>query len=301
MQEEKKSDGFKFALTALTALGTIIYVVYNYFQNTSVDDTVYAFTLTTIPVLIISLILFIVYVLIKGFSMEVQNPSQKKNVENLASEFYLIALWITILAFLLFFSVFLQAILNFSGYFFAFIAILISLSGYAFYRKYIQPQDSVRKTVWKTVVYIIFLSIIFAWFIVFLPVSYFIHGHVTDDMKSIYYKNNVPIPISIEVTGPNTELQINLYQINSEYKLTLIDSLKLGPKHILDKKVNGTNSILVGNAFDSGKYNVFINTTNPNITVGYYELVYSRFNYDYGKSFYLLNASEAKYHKEGLK
>jgi hypothetical protein len=290
MQEEEKSDGFKFALTALTALGTIIYIIYNYFQNTSVDDTVYTFTLTIIPVLIVSIILFIVYVLIKGFSMEMQNPWQKKNMEKLASKFYLIALWITILAFILFFSVFLQAILNFSGYFFAFIAILISLSGYAFYRKYIERQNSFQ----KTVVSIIFLSIIFAWFIVFLPVSYFIHGHVTDDMKSIYYKNNVPIPISIEVTGPNTELQINLYQINSEYKLTLIDSLKFGPKHVLDKKVNGTNSILVGNAFDSGKYNVFINTTNPSITVGYYELVYSRFNYDYGKSFYLLNASEAK-------
>ncbi len=295
MQEEEKS-GFKFALTALTALGTIIYVIYNFFQNTSVDDTVYTFTLTIIPVLVLSIILFIVYVLIKGFSLEVQGTS-KKNMEKWASEFYLIAFWITILAFILYFSVFLQAILKFSGYFFAFIAILISLSGYAFHKKYIQPKDSF----WKTVVSIIFLFIIFAWFIVFLPVSHFIHGHVTDDMKSIYYKNNVPIPISIEATGPNLELQINLYKINSEYKLTLIDSLKLGPKHILDKNVNGTNSILVGNAFDSGKYNVFINTANPNITVGYYELVYSRFSYDYGKSFYLLNASEAKYNKEGLK
>lgn len=293
MQEEEKYDGFKFALAALTALGTITYVVYNYFQNTSVDDTVYSFTLTLIPVLIISFILFIVYVLIKGFSMEVQKHSQKKNVENLASIFYFIALLITIIAFILFFSSFLLAILNFkySNYLFAIIATILTLSVAIFYRKFIQQQNT--SPFWITYVLSIgiILYIIFVWLILLSPASYFIQGHVTDDIKSIYYKNDEPIPISIEVTGPKTELIINLYQINSEYKLTPIDSLKLGSKHNLDKKVNGTNSILIGNAFDSGEYNVFINTTNPNITTGYYELVYSRFIYNYGKSFYLLNAS----------
>ena len=97
--------------------------------------------------------------------------------------------------------------------------------------------------------------------------------------------------VSIGVTGRNSESTIYLNNI-SENKLNEIDKITLGPEH-KDENITGNNKVLVGNAYDFGKYYLFIDTNNPNMTVGYYELVYSRplDGYKYGKSF-LTNASE---------
>ncbi len=104
-------------------------------------------------------------------------------------------------------------------------------------------------------------------------------------MDNIYYKNSSPIPVSIEITGVNDELSIHL---NKSYAkgLIQIDNITLGPNN-KDEKISGNN--LIGNGFYSGKYYIFINTTN--MTEGYYELVFSRSidKYPYGKSFYLVN------------
>ena len=133
------------------------------------------------------------------------------------------------------------------------------------------------------------------WIMMFQPVLYLsvFQGHVTIEMDDIYYKNNAPIPVLIQVTGPNTGLSVSLSKEESGYNLTLIDSIRyLEPEHNKTMVVSGENSFLCGNALDYGKYSVFIKATN--LSPGYYELVCVRPKYSkvYGvKGFYLLNKS----------
>jgi hypothetical protein len=126
-------------------------------------------------------------------------------------------------------------------------------------------------------------------------------------MEDKYYKDGTPIPISIEITGRRTDSTIDLYHTNSTNNLIQIDHITLGTNRT-DTNISGISGnklILFGNVFSSGRYYIFINTTNPNMTDGYYELVYKRppitnlypaysnqylnEGFEYGKSFYLLN------------
>ncbi|RZN16426.1 MAG: hypothetical protein EF812_00075 [Methanosarcinales archaeon] len=123
-----------------------------------------------------------------------------------------------------------------------------------------------------------------------------LQGHVTVDMDSICYKDGAPIPVLIQVTGPNTNLSINLSK-ESDHNLTLIDSIELKPEHNEKQTAYiNKNSVLPGNlsgnALGEGKYSVFINTTN--LTTGYYEIksVRQKYTEKYGvKGFYLLDNS----------
>lgn len=121
-----------------------------------------------------------------------------------------------------------------------------------------------------------------------------LQGHNTIIMENIYYKNDIQIPITIQITGPKTDLSIDLYKNNFNSNLIPIDKLQtLNPDHNPDKITLSVNSILTGNALNNGKYNIFINTSN--LTTGYYELTSSRNtlkSYS-ANSFYLLNNRSA--------
>ncbi len=145
----------------------------------------------------------------------------------------------------------------------------------------------------ETLIFIIMLGVfIIVWAVTFPSMLNYMNGQVTIDVAGNNYRNNSPIIVSIGVTGRNSESIIYLNNI-SENKLNQIDKITLGPGH-KDENISGNNKVLVGNAYDFGKYYLFIDTNNPNMTVGYYELVYSRpiDGYKYGKSFYLTNAFE---------
>ncbi len=144
----------------------------------------------------------------------------------------------------------------------------------------------------ETLIFIIMLIVfVIAWAVTYTSMLNYMNGQVTIDLAGNNYKKS-PIIVSIGVTGRNSESTIYLNNI-SENKLNQIDKITLGPGH-KDENISGINKVLVGNAYDFGKYYLFIDTNNPNMTVGYYELVYSRpiDGYKYGKSFYLTNASE---------
>lgn len=117
-----------------------------------------------------------------------------------------------------------------------------------------------------------------------------LQGHNTIFMENVYYKNDIQIPITILITGPKTNLSIDLYKKDFNGKLIPIDKLQtLNPDHNPDKITLSVNSIITGNALNNGKYNIFINTSN--LTTGYYELTSSRNtlkSYS-ANSFYLLN------------
>jgi len=102
-----------------------------------------------------------------------------------------------------------------------------------------------------------------------------LQGHNTIIMENVYHKNDIQIPITIQITGPKTDLTINLSKKNSDLKLIQIDTLQtINPDHNPDKITSSVHSILTGNALNDGEYNIFINTTN--LTTGYYELTCSR-------------------------
>lgn len=144
----------------------------------------------------------------------------------------------------------------------------------------------------ETLIFFIMLIVfVIAWSVTYTSMLNYMNGQVTIDIAGNNYKNS-PIIVSIGVTGRNSESIIYLNNI-SENKLNQIDKITLGPGH-KDENISGDNRVLVGNAYDFGKFYLFIDTNNPNMTVGYYELVYSRpiDGFKYGKSFYLTNASE---------
>jgi hypothetical protein len=86
-QQAQETGGFKFAITLLAALGTGLYTVYNYLQNTSLDQDLYAYVFGFIPVTLMILFL-LCYIFIKGYSMEVKETNHKEYLDKLASGIY---------------------------------------------------------------------------------------------------------------------------------------------------------------------------------------------------------------------
>ncbi len=122
---------------------------------------------------------------------------------------------------------------------------------------------------------------------------YFANGEVVIDASSVYHKNDDIIPVTIQVTGPNSNISINLSKSDRENNLLIIDSIEnIEPNHKPSLLASGN---LSANSFDNGKYGLFINTTylNP----GYYELNVTRpKNVKTAiKGFYLLNDSKSYY------
>lgn len=151
--------------------------------------------------------------------------------------------------------------------------------------KNVQSVKIPRNIVYFNLAFFFLTIFILYWFILFsiLINSPFFSGHVIIDMGNIYNKNDT-IPVHIKKTGPNDDFQLKLYKEYSKDNLIPIDNLSFNLSEInLSKKVSGGHSILSGNVFELGTYYIYINTTNPNMTAGYYELRYN----EYGKSFYL--------------
>jgi len=138
-----------------------------------------------------------------------------------------------------------------------------------------------KEFILHSTIFLIFYSLLII-AVFYLPLVQFssnlyppLQGQNTIIMENVYHKNDIQIPITIQITGPKTDLSINLSKKNSDFKLIQIDTLQtLNPDHNPDKITSGVHSILTGNALNDGGYNIFINTTN--LTTGYYELTCSR-------------------------
>ena len=292
--QSNETGGFRFAVTLLVALGTVLYTVYIYFQNKPVDIYWYSLVCGLIPVALILVFGLLFYILIKGYSMEVQESKQKESLAKWASRIYLIVLLIFTMLLVFILSVFVLVYLDVKTEITTSI-IAIGFISFILFFVFIFFLPIFRKNRRKRgiIIFMIFLAVILLWPAIFSPVLYSpLQGHVTVDMGGIYYKNDAPIHVLIHVTGPNTGLSIQLFQENSNHNLSLNDSITLSPERNQSKTVSGENSTLVGNALDYGTYNVFINTTN--LSAGYYELVCKRQKYEktYGaRGFYLVNSS----------
>lgn len=285
--KDEKSDGFKFAVTLIVALGTILYNLYNYFENNPIQAD-NSFLVNSIIVSFFGIIFLIFYILIKGLSMELKSYKNVKILENLASEIYLITLLFSIISVTGMTSIYIfDRIINtliinniipnilrpivFSDIFVYFLIFTIILS--IFYFIYKLNEDffdyPLKKAIAISIIIVIFASIVVPF------ITEKLNGHITINMDNMYNTSDKRIPVSIEITGPNTGLLINLSTINSEYNLNKIDSIKLMIEHNSSRISFG--EYLMGNTLEYGKYNIFIDPTN--LTEGYYELSASSLYY----------------------
>lgn len=304
---EEKTDGFKFAITLLTAFATLLYVAYIYVQNYAITTTLLydiIFSIINIGVTISGLLL--IYVWIKGMlTVAEQNTMPVQNYhswEKIASFLYLFtsALLISLVIKTIIVWFIFETGININNgiilFIITFFIFSICLSVFLYSE---EIQKYLKKAINRHNLNI--LGIVFLFFLVYLAneqlsnkVTYFIiHGGTTIDMNDIYSKNDSLVPVSIKITGLNNGTDIILFQKNfSNYLAPVqIDQINM-PKY--DSKLPtepGNNSILVGNAIDNEKYTIFIDTST--LPVGYYELLVTTHDKgkNYSKIFYLENNS----------
>lgn len=249
---DEKSNGFEFAITLLVAFGSIGYAIIFYFQNYPVDIKYYGFSVALLSSMLGLVLFLLLYVFIKGASMEMQDPKYtvlKGKTDRFAASIYSVA-------FLMFLMLFPTIV----------ITIILLIVG-------VKADSS-----YSLVMY--FLGYIFSLYFGWPNIVY---------MDNIYYKNSSMIPVTIQLTGPNTGISINLSKLDSEHNLVQTDLInQLKPNHTYKVTVSGN---LSANSLENGKYIVFIDTTN--LSSGYYELNINRIIYEKTaiKGFYLSNAS----------
>lgn len=334
-------DGFNFAVTAITALIAFLSVIYYYFQNNAVADDLYGYVSLIVPIITISIIFFIAFIILLGISIKVEDAKSKfKTLASILyfsafSMFVMILLYLSSFIFLLknldkiyiiipfIFDIFLILLMViFSKYLkkkftpFDLFLIAILLFALLFLIGYIIPAYYIAIYIIGSIIILITLLVysyiipgqyskwapfvlslvaisLIAFYLLVPAFNFFVKGDVTIKMESIYSNNGAPIPVLIQITGPNTGLSINLSNRTFDYNLTYRDSIKnLNPTHNSNNIAYGDNFILYGNSLENGQYNVFINTTN--LSEGYYEFMVNRTKYNdiYIKSFYLLNPHE---------
>lgn len=260
MAEKDKNGGYKFAIAFLAASGSIFYATYNYLQNTPIREESFAVLCFVLVCMLISIICFLTYILIKEYLIDTEDCDITKILNKSAQVLYKFALGSFALALISFIYIFLivahsffTELLQELGVVFIvlycvtlfLLIITVSLvyvlvvyyrgehrSWSHFFHLFSNP---VLKNVWMLRVG---LGIIVVVVLLFGVLNYTpLHGHVTIDMESVYYKNNTPIPVSIQVTGPNTEIFVLLYKKNSINSSALI-SIPGGMKpDFLGKKV----------------------------------------------------------------
>ena len=326
-----------FAVTLLAALGSALYAAYNYFQNVAIDINTYRSVCGLISVAIILIVGLFIYLLIKGYSIEVHNKEDKEILNRVASEVYLSIYLIFILSFILlirFFSIgdvrlddsfiilsmgvviffswpksttdFLKFIIKYiTNIRYRYILnhnnisthikhvgekarVVLSRKPYDWITQQLPSLDDINNKVWYAFQIVVIASFVFYLLFIIVPNVPILQGNIAVNMESIYYKNDTMIPVSISITGPNAGISVELFKVESNNltSLALIDHLNPQP----NRKIISNNS-LVGSALGSGKYSIFINTTN--LDSGYYELRCLRQEYEKMDiaSFYILNSN----------
>ncbi len=291
---DENKDSFKFAVTFLTALGAIVTGLYYFFQNSVLDISLFLPVMALTISLLISSFLFIGYILVKGLSPEYEKLHNKQRIKEirfreLAPILYVSAFIIgaTSAIYSIVSIIWVISTLKYSYGIFWLLIITFVILTISLFKNILKENKIIFVFV---MVSTLILNLLFLYS--YLPISPLFQGRVEIKMDNIYYKNEYPqIPITIEITGQKTDSSIYLYNKSSANKLNQIDKLTLVTNHNKLSNISGYNEILMGNVFASGKYYIFINTTNSNMNEGYYELVYLRSTdgYEYGKGFYLLN------------
>lgn len=304
MTINNESDGYNFIIVILAGTISFLYYSNDYIQNTALNIYEYSILCGLISLAIIILIAYFIYFIIKGFSMEVQDENYEK-FKSIATKIHLINIvaftFYIILLSLMFITIAISPFENplinllFTFLLLMFFVLLLHIS---IKKKYIPIDDSSVDFLLKTLkisfrgLFKIIFFIIFLWVILLIGLNYFYQGNIELEMNQIYYKNDNPIPVLFEVTGPDSQFEITLFNITSNNLTEMWTIKNLGRIYFNDsqKTVFISNDLLVASSLGNGKYNIFINTTN--LPPGYYQLRCSRQKFDKNSEasgFYILD------------
>ena len=353
-QHSNKAEGFKFAVTLLIIFGYINHFLYNYFQNNVVPFFTFLIIYTSICIFTILIIGLIVYIILKGYSMEVRESDRKQNLNDIASIIYFIIFLIFIgsitytlggLILLSFYpdlknvpdSLYLLLPLISFGFIIVFIyppsiknllkkikkfedvdiIKLVHKFNCGDFKLRFKVKNFLKKIFSSTFKdYIIgyiynkfiktALIFILTFFCILLIVNFspqignylvIFNGSINVDMENIYQKNDIMIPIQIQVTGVDIPISVDLFKVepNNSRSIAKIDLLgtQMNDQNenylgIFDNVSNFKNdNCLLGNGLGSGKYILFINTTN--LTIGYYKLEIKSGKTTSGDGFFLMD------------
>ncbi|MBN1763190.1 MAG: hypothetical protein JW878_08990 [Methanomicrobia archaeon] len=87
-QDKNETGGLSFAVALLAALGTILYASYTYLQTPS-DSFWYFFICGLFSIAVVLVFCLLLYILIKGYSIEVANHERTRWLNKRASTIYL--------------------------------------------------------------------------------------------------------------------------------------------------------------------------------------------------------------------
>ena len=283
-----ETDNLKFLLSLLVIIGTFLYTIHIYFQNTAINIDLYEYVKIFISVVLCYLFIIILYITLKSFSIEIQDINTKKYLNLLSSSLYLIGLsfFIMIIIFIISFYICLKidnsfssemyeripflnifitslvlikiikrevctdnktildimnsidnpkylGIILISGIFMIFTANkLIIYSVIIICIVYVAYSEKKKLTLeLLPVSYKIFTTVIVPILVVLFFIisasslflfsgqisSYIMEIHLTNDMESIYYKNDIQIPVTIQVTGSQRETFRRLSGLETRY------------------------------------------------------------------------------------
>lgn len=122
---------------------------------------------------------------------------------------------------------------------------------------------------WKIIVILIvaYAACTYIWLEPFSSFSNLpIPGQIIVDQEELNYENNSLIHYSIQIKGPDTGLSIRILKEESNYlyPISIIENIE--PQH--KTKIISNNDLIVS-TLGSGKYSIFINTTE--MSAGYYQ------------------------------
>ncbi|MHB8102567.1 MAG: hypothetical protein ACYDEF_10435 [Methanosarcina sp.] len=275
--KDVKGDGFKFAVTLIIAFSSVGYKIYDYVENNPISDNLYVLLRILIPIAFTTLGL-IIYIIIKGISLEINCPVDKEKLENISSFVYVSTLRLLIF-YILYYSMSYLGDLSVSGKSLSNIVSphfdqeawpLVQLLYGMLIFSCIFPKmvgfNSFKKIDSFFIAYLLFvLAVTFLSCLGTIISPCFFTGDIEVEMDDTYYINDNHIPIYLVNTGYNGDITINLTK-NKMY----IDSIKLHPEKNNNEIVFGKYKYLHSSTLDYGKYKVYINATN--LTEGSYEL-----------------------------
>jgi len=282
---DEKKDGYKFAITFLATISSSVYTIFNYSEKNYISTDNYLIILMAVSAGGISILCFFIYIILKGFSMELKKSRHKDDLDSLASYIYKIGLIIFFVLIIYLFLLFFRPVDWILTLLVLFLIFILSnlISAY-----------SKNEAIISVIIFVVFIFI-GAYFI--YSAGYAEHllplRQPTVEMQSVYYKNDLQIPALIQLTGPNTKnLAIFLFKETSG-NLSEIANISLN-KSSLNQEIK-YNNYMLGNELGYGKFNVFINTTN--LSTGYYELLIIRDffsqNMSSSKGFFFFNSSKS--------
>ena len=281
------AECFNFSMVAIGTAVAAISAIYAYTQNSPTSNILYYSFCLFVAAIVPAVFGFLLYIAVTSKSMCVCKCNEK-HLAHAASILFDNSIFSFLTFLVIGFVIIPLALLNI--YFslslitFMFILIISALLLVGFLYRVKLKSDTDNESLLTFLLFIVLYIAVF--FLIINPGYPLFQGHVEIEAENIHYKSDAPIPVSIQVTGPNANIAIKLSQLKSN-NIVPVESLQLE----LHNNTINSNRILIGNVLGAGKYAVFINTTN--LDVGYYELNVKRKKYSGSiASFYLVDNTQ---------